>query len=229
MTEKEKAIAYDEAIERAKKLYGNGITEEIFPELKEDDDERIKKNCINFLELQKQHHAATFEIEECIDWLKKQGKSSTDKTPRFNVGDWVVYIKSKDIYRIEKKENYEYTLRHILGGLLCLPFSNEGLIREWDIQDTKAGDILYCKSGWMCIFKAINNHTNTFSSYCSMSSDKYFFSSGSEGNTLDKKFNKAHNEEIYPATKEQCDTFMKAMNDAGYEWDAENKELKKKD
>ncbi len=28
MTEKEKIKAYDEAIERAKKLYGNGITEE---------------------------------------------------------------------------------------------------------------------------------------------------------------------------------------------------------
>ena len=74
MTEKEKAKAYDEAIERAKKLYDNGITEEIFPELNEDDTERIRKNCIHFLELQKQHHAATFEIEECIDWLKTQGE-----------------------------------------------------------------------------------------------------------------------------------------------------------
>ena len=79
MTEKEKAKAYDKAVERAKKLYGNGITKEIFPELKEDDTERIRKNCIHFLELQKQHHAATFEIEECIDWLEKQGKKSTDK------------------------------------------------------------------------------------------------------------------------------------------------------
>ena len=50
MTEKEKAKAYDEAIERAKKLYSNRIAEEIFPELKENDDERIKKNCIHFLD-----------------------------------------------------------------------------------------------------------------------------------------------------------------------------------
>ena len=83
MTEKEKAKAYDKAIEIAKKwhnapnidkmpTYGNRIIEEIFPELKEEDAERIRKNCIHFLELQKQHHAATFEIEECIDWLEKQ-------------------------------------------------------------------------------------------------------------------------------------------------------------
>ena len=30
-----------------------------------------------------------------------------------------------------------------------------------------------------------------------------------------------------PATKEQRDALMKAMNDAGYEWDGEKKELKK--
>ena len=75
----EKAKAYDEAIERAKKLYGNEIAEEIFHELKECDDERIKKNCIHFLELQKQHHAATFEIEECIDWLEKQGEQASSQ------------------------------------------------------------------------------------------------------------------------------------------------------
>ena len=82
MTEKEKAKAYDEAIERTKKIYGNGIIEEIFPELKEEDAERIRKNCIHFLELQKQYHAATFEIEECIDWLEKQGLyNETQKSP----------------------------------------------------------------------------------------------------------------------------------------------------
>ena len=50
MTDKEKAKAYDKAIERAKKLYGNGITEEIFPELKEDDTERIKKDLIQWID-----------------------------------------------------------------------------------------------------------------------------------------------------------------------------------
>ena len=82
----EKAKAYDEAIERAKKLYGNEIAEEIFHELKECDDERIKKNCIHFLELQKQHHAATFEIEECIDWLEKQCETSPILSNSSNTG-----------------------------------------------------------------------------------------------------------------------------------------------
>ena len=43
--------------------------ETLIPELKKDDMERIKENCIHFLELQKSHHASTVEIDECIDWL----------------------------------------------------------------------------------------------------------------------------------------------------------------
>ena len=218
MTEKEKAKAYDEAIERAKKLYGNGITEEIFPELKEDDAERIKKNCIHFLELQKQHHAATFEIEECIAWLEKQDKNFTYK-PRFSIGDWVVFIKSGSIYQVEKKENYEYTLRHILGGSLCIPFYNEELIREWTIQDAKDCDILACEEE-ILLFKSYSVQ-GRISLYCWYNRQTNNFYSREVINIL-------LNRRICPATKEQRDALMKAMIDAGYKWNAAKKELKKK-
>lgn len=49
MTEKEKAKTYDKAIERAKKLYDNGITKEIFLELKESEDD--KNRTVPFLSL----------------------------------------------------------------------------------------------------------------------------------------------------------------------------------
>ena len=223
----EKAKAYDKAIERAKKIYGNGIIERIFPELKEGDDERIKKNCIHFLELQKQHHAATFEIEECIAWLEKQGKQLADKNkPRFEVGDWVVFITSESVYQVEKKENYEYTLRHILGGSMCLPFSNEELIREWTIQDAKDGDVI-CYRDEISLYKHdIENCTKQettfggFVYYCCYDGKRFITDSFymlTEQDEID----------IHPATKEQRDALMKAMNDAGYEWDSEKKELKK--
>ena len=73
---------YEDALERCKKEFdfSNLVyprtkqkLERIFPELKESEDERIRKNCIHFLELQKTHHAATFEIDECISWLEKKG------------------------------------------------------------------------------------------------------------------------------------------------------------
>ena len=222
MTEKEKAKAYDKAVERAKKLYGNGITKEIFTELKEDDTERIRKNCIHFLELQKQHHAATFEIEECIDWLEKQGKNSTDKIEhRFNVGDWVVFITSGSIYQVEKKENYEYTLKNIHGGSFCVSFSNEELIREWTIQDAIDGDVLACNEE-ILLFKSYSAQER-ISLYCWYNGQTNNFHSKGVIDILLTKRNK-----ICPATKEQRDTLMEAMNDAGYEWDIEKQELKKK-
>lgn len=60
---------YEEALERARA----GVPiDEVFPELKESEDERIRKNCIHFLGLQKAHHADTSEIDECISYLEKQ-------------------------------------------------------------------------------------------------------------------------------------------------------------
>lgn len=36
------------------------------------EDERRRKNCIHFLELQKAHHADTSEIDDCIAYLEKR-------------------------------------------------------------------------------------------------------------------------------------------------------------
>ena len=78
MTDKEKAKAYDKAIERAKKLYGNGIVEEIFSELKESKDEKIREAILNGLidcrdapDLGWSNFGG-IHIDDCIDWLEKQ-------------------------------------------------------------------------------------------------------------------------------------------------------------
>lgn len=91
MTEKEKAKAYDEAIERAKKwynapntdkipTYGNRIIEEIFPEIKESDDERIKKDLIQWIDefpdtIWRGHYK-----KDVIAWLKKQGEQTSSQS-----------------------------------------------------------------------------------------------------------------------------------------------------
>lgn len=293
MTEKEKAKAYDEAIERAKKwhnipnpIYCNIITEKVFPELKESEDEEIRKEIISILRnaywtsnrnrfnklvawLEKQgdkdkliQELGEYKVKytqevlekyitsmsnkdderlrkttiaflkdfaeqgyenavECIDWLEKQGKNSTDKIePKFNVGDWVIFTPSGSTYQVEKKENYEYTLKNIHGGLLCVSFSNEELIREWTIQDAIDGDVLACNEE-ILLFKSYSAQER-ISLYCWYNGQTNNFHSKEVIDTLLTKRNK-----ICPATKEQLDTLMKAMNDAGYEWDIEKQELKK--
>ena len=340
MTEKEKAKAYNEALERAKKLYGKGITEEIFPELNESEDERIRKEIISILRnaywtsnknrfnelvawlekqgkeeyvlksfkdedvrkfmqyIEKQAKAYEFNLpnrsydiyafaKDLLVWLEKQseqessqinervwlylisdvltlkdgigqylddprvqelakrlckeyaqklynpsntGKNeqkSADKIePRFKVGDWVVN-KFGDSWYIDSLDNKNYQVSDGKGNYNYFPISKQDEMHLWTIQDAKDGDVLCRESSWMCIFKALNNHTNTFSSYCFMDSDKCFFNIGIDGHTLDKNFIKAYNGEIYPATKEQCDIFFQKMKEAGYKWNADTKTLEK--
>ena len=79
MTDKEKAKAYDEAIERVKKLYGNGIAEEIFHELKESDDEKIRRWIIDDIRYNMSNEPLNDseykkKAEKAIAWLEKQGE-----------------------------------------------------------------------------------------------------------------------------------------------------------
>ena len=84
MTIEEKAKAYDEAIERAKCYKGHDVKcamEYVFPELKESEDERIRK----FLKLiigewsYDDLSAKGFKKENIIAWLEKQDSSSQSK------------------------------------------------------------------------------------------------------------------------------------------------------
>ena len=231
MTDKEKAKAYDEALERARAINngkdvdvesGTTTCEYIFPELKESEDEKIRKEIISIL-----HNAYWTSnrnrFNKLVAWLEKQDKKSTDKIePRFNVGDWVVFITSGSIYQVEKKENYEYTLRNIHGGLLCVDFSNEELIRKWTIEDAEDGDVLVHNSFMFDDFIFIYNNTSALQAYCYYSSERNRFIIEDRGHSYPWNM-----QEVTPATKEQRDTLMKAIKDAGYEWDADKKELKK--
>ena len=69
MTTENKAKGYNESVNEPIRF---ADAQDFFSEPKESEDERIRENCIHFLELQKSHHASTFEIEECIAWLEKQ-------------------------------------------------------------------------------------------------------------------------------------------------------------
>lgn len=76
MTQEEKARAYDEALERAKKVQkkfhsGDAIfalMNDIFPQLHESEDERIRKSLIELVE----QFMADERKEKTLSWLKKQ-------------------------------------------------------------------------------------------------------------------------------------------------------------
>lgn len=149
--------------------------------------------------------------------------------PKFKEGNWVIFNdKHQSIYQIEKIENEYYILRHTHGGTFRVCILHDESLRLWTIQDVKDGDILAAENkDFMTpfvaiysnldntIFKGLNNIT--FSSYCFVGLNGQFHK-GENGHII---------EDIYPATKEQRDFLFKKMNEAGYEWDYNKKELKK--
>ena len=79
MTEKEKPKAYDEALERAKKLHDKIDIKEIFPEPKESDGVKIKTAILNHFKKMWgncQDDVCGVHVEDAIDWLKKQGEQA---------------------------------------------------------------------------------------------------------------------------------------------------------
>lgn len=93
---------------------------------------------------------------------------------------------------------------------------------EWSIEDAKDGDILACNEE-ILLFKSYSVLQGRISLYCWYNRHTNNFHSKEVIDILLTTRNK-----VCPATKEQRDALMKAMNDAGYEGDIEKKELKKK-
>ena len=91
----------------------------------------------------------------------------------------------------------------------------------WTIQDAKDGDIIRLGIVTAIFKKYIGRDKCTC--YCSFCKDGGFEIPIENGeDNVYGCYNAA------PATKEQCDTLMEAINDARYEWDAEKKELRRK-
>lgn len=227
----------------------------IFPELKESDDERMIqyfKDLAPFDNADELYEKYGFSHKDAIDWLekqvehanfiskpqagckvtsnedgvlvnlsqlnrvaKKQGEQKpTDKVePKFKVGDWLVYC-NDDVDLITGIEENGYCINN--SGYI--PFICASDIRLWTIQDAKGGDVLaWDDSKCIALFKNI---------YDEDSFNSYGFVGGCTG-TFEPRQSYHDIEGAHPATKEQCDLLFQKMHEAGYEWDAEKKELRK--
>jgi len=167
-------------------------------------------------------------LEELLAFTKeKQGKQKpADKAePKFHEGDWLVHNERKNIVKVVKHTPFVYVVVDILGYHNTI--TNDAIENNyhlWTIKDAKDGDVL-TDGDMFVIFKSNNYDPNTqygcMFVYCSIMKNnggwhESWYESG------------GHNPTYYlPATKEQRDILFARMKEAGYEWDAEKKELKK--
>ena len=228
------------------------LIELIFPELKEKEmGEKIKRCLINGMKFYYEEDEKavwgtekfSMKVKDIIAWLEKQGEQKpvdnltqqeamniavakcfneqkpVDKVePRFHEGEWVILAASTTLQIVKVDMNKRL---YWFNDNSYLPIVDEECLYHWTIQDAKDGDVLVTKEDKRpFIFKGLldSNHPNSPVAYCGIDSDNLFFKS--------TRIHWWTEEEVYPATKEQCDILFQKMHEAGYEWNAEKKELK---
>ena len=153
--------------------------------------------------------------------LEKQGElKSVDKVePKFHEGDWVV-LTAGELSTTLQIVNVDTNKRlYWFNDNSYLPIVDEECLRHWTIQDAKDGDVLACDEE-ILLFKYYS--VGRISLYCWYNGHTKNFHSQGEVDTVTSIRNR-----ICQATKEQHDLLFQKMKEAGYEWDAKEKELKK--
>lgn len=205
----------------------------IFPELKENEDERIRNGIIDFIKHESDIYGIKtwchgYTTEEIISWLEKQGEQKpVDKTEsKFHEDDLVVDNYGY-VWKIKEILDKCYYLEGVDGGesLPTIEWVNEHF-HLWTIEDAKDGDVL-CYKDEISLYKHdIKNCTKQettfggFVYYCCYDGKRFITDNLYSLTEQDKT-------DIHPATKEQRDTLFAKMKEVGYKWDTTKKELKK--
>ena len=152
-------------------------------------------------------------------WLKyvlhiKYDKPTDKVEPKFHSGQWCIDNEDGATFQIVKVLDNTYTYKTNEGKeYSCTHYSLENDAKLWTINDAKDGDVLVDVYGNISIYEKCDDFD--WMSYCSLGHNGGF-----------QHFKIEHeNEKTYPATKEQRDLLFQKIREAGYKWDAENKQL----
>ena len=168
------------------------------------------------------------ETGKCFfDWdckARREAESTNKAEPKFHEDEWIVNNTTKEIFKITELSDFGYESIDENGKTHTL-FIDENEYHLWTIEDARDGDVIYSRHNtesfeWIGIFKSLDkeNKRAFFYGFWHVMSQS-FRVCGNEAYVLYDDFS--------PATKEQRDLLFQKMHDAGYEWDAEKKELKK--
>ena len=182
------------------------------------------KEFLSELEALIEKYSKTEELKS----ISEEQKPFDNVEPKFKVGDWINY--NGRILHVSKVRKKLYDFDNEIGITSISASTINSDAHLWNIQDAKEGDVLInmCKNYdipqifilkkfekvWFGLPKA-----SDYSSHCYLAmSNEQIFKVGRYHNFMDN---------ICPATQEQRDLLFAKMKEAGYEWDADKKELKK--
>ena len=210
---------YKEALEKASIAYKDedkhlkATLERIFPELKESENESIKKDLMGWLEefpdmIWKGHYK-----KDVLAWLEKQceQKAIDNDEPRFNEGEWIVDDYGY-VWRIEGIQNQCYLL---VGddGCESLPTIEwvDKTSRLWTIQNAKDGDVLSGEidgDKYIFSFKKLNGRWIETQGVCYCETT---------GKCIENaRFCNHYQDFFKPASKEECDLLL--LKTTNHQW-----------
>ena len=157
--------------------------------------------------------------------LKKQDEhnptDNDDKIePKFHEGDWIVVRGEVILICDIRNDLYEVIFadgEHRVYDTNIL--DKEGHL--WTIADAKDGDVLVASDGSIFIFAGVIDYACKY----------YVALTAYNGVSINKEVEFGYWElanHVHPATKEQCDHLFKRMEENGYEWNNEKKEVIKR-
>ena len=168
--------------------------------------------------------------ESALEAIKEE---KVDNEPKFKVGDWVVN-KFGDSWYIDSLDNKNYQVSDGKGNYNYFPISKQDEMHLWDIQDAKDGDVLslsWLEDKNLCekiiIFKKYHSDgvIGLYSTPCVEGYGNTFKNGKMIFNEKVPYYSKTWTCNLHPSTKEQRDFLFQKIKEAGYEWDADKKEL----
>ena len=165
-------------------------------------------------------------IQMVLDNPKEYGlQKPADKVePKFHEGEWIVN-RFGDVWHIDSFDKKNYQVSN--GDKYCyFPIEKQNEMHLWTISDAKDGDVLSYKDEISLYRHDIKNCTKQettfggFVYYCCYDGKRFVVDSLYSLTEQDKM-------DIHPATKEQRDQLEKAMADAGYRWNTDEKKMEK--
>ena len=197
---------------------------QIFPELKESEDERMREMAIKAVhapEAQSCIKSWGINPDDVIAWLEKQYNDCPEAAniePKFHEGEWITTTDEEGNVTTEKIIEFwgdKVRLIDINGVYSLWPKHELNYYHLWTIQDAKDGDVLVASDESIFIYAGSTDRYAKF--YVALTNYGTFNFDG--GNWEDKNI-------VHPSTKKQRDLLFSKMKEVGYEWDTTKKELK---
>jgi hypothetical protein len=185
-----------------------------------------ERNGVRSFDFYGRYFYETFPDAECLLFPSKDCRTWEEwklpVEPNFKVGDWVACDADSFTLSIKSVKDGNYYFHQ--GASLPIKDIDEHY-HLWTIADAKDGDVLVTTKIRSCpfIYRKTDYNNNLAYYYAGIDGNGDFC----EGCLKRTLYHFGSVSDVIPATKEQRDLLFAKMKEAGYEWDAGKKELRK--